>query len=73
MNNLYRAAQEVQDFCQLRNWQHCFIGGLALIRWGDPRQTQDADLVLLTRFQNEESYINEILNHFPSRVNDAFS
>ncbi len=70
MNDLYHAALEVQEFCQMRNWRHCFIGGLALLRWGEPRQTKDADLVLLTQFQNEEHFVTELLTHFASRVED---
>jgi hypothetical protein len=67
VNDLYHAALEIQEFCQSRKWQFCFIGGLALLRWGDPRQTRDADLVLLTRFENEENYVSELLSHFTSR------
>ena len=42
MNPLYAAAAEVQEFLQERGWPFCFIGGLALARWGQPRTTQDA-------------------------------
>lgn len=30
MNSVYRAALELQDFCQTRGWRFCFIGGLAI-------------------------------------------
>ena len=30
------AAGEVQHFCQERNWHFCFIGGVAVQRWGEP-------------------------------------
>jgi len=39
------AAEEVQIFCQKHGWSFCFIGGLAVQRWGEPRLTQDADLL----------------------------
>jgi hypothetical protein len=71
VNDLYCAAQEVQEFCQSRQWRFSFIGGLAMLTWGDPRQTRDADLVLLTQLQNEESYVNELLAHFQPRVDNA--
>jgi hypothetical protein len=71
VNGLYQAAGEVQDYCRLRHWRICFIGGLVLVRWGEPRQTQDADLTLLTGFGNEESYVRQILATFPPRRDDA--
>jgi len=42
------AAAEVEAFCRLRNWPFCFIGGIAVQRWGMPRFTQDVDLTLFT-------------------------
>ncbi len=48
MNGLFEAAFEVQTFMQARSWSFCLIGGLAVIRWGEPRMTQDIDLSLLT-------------------------
>ena len=38
------AADEVQRFCHQRDWRFCFIGGIAVQRWGEPRFTQDVDL-----------------------------
>ena len=29
------AAGEVQGFCQRQAWRFCFIGGVALQRWGN--------------------------------------
>ncbi len=55
------AAGEVQQFCQEQNWQFCFIGGIAVQRWGEPRLTQDADLTLLTGFGNEEKFTDTLL------------
>ena len=46
------AAIEIQQFCQAREWQFCIIGGLAVLRWGEPRATQDVDITLLTGFGN---------------------
>ena len=48
MNALFAAAAGVQAFCVARGWHCCVIGGLAVQRWGDPRQTRDVDLTLLT-------------------------
>jgi hypothetical protein len=40
------AAGEIQAFCQKQGWRFCFIGGVAVQRWGEPRLTQDVDLTL---------------------------
>lgn len=62
------AALEVNAFCQDQGWQYCFIGGLAVQRWGNPRYTQDVDLTLLTGFGNEQPFIESFLAHFPPRT-----
>jgi predicted nucleotidyltransferase len=71
MNHLFAAAQEVQDFMQKRGWRFCFIGGLALLRWGSPRTTQDVDVSVFTGFGNEESYIRDLLARFTARLEGA--
>ena len=71
MNGLFDAALEVQEFLLKRNWRFCIIGGLAVLRWGEPRATQDVDICLLTGFGNEEDYIRRILGKFNGRVQDA--
>lgn len=65
------AAGEVQDFCQRQGWRFCFIGGVALQRWGEPRLTQDVDLTLLTGFGNEETFVDALLKEFVARRPDA--
>jgi len=71
MNGLFEAALEVQSFMLERKWRFCIIGGLALVRWGRPRVTQDIDMTLLTGFGREESYVGELLSHFQPRSPDA--
>ena len=68
MIELFTIAQQIQNFCRQHQWQFCFIGGLALQRWGEPRVTQDVDLTLLTGFGNEKSYIQAFLQHFDARI-----
>jgi hypothetical protein len=48
VNALFAAAVDVQAFCASRGWRWCVIGGLAVQRQGDPRQTRDVDLTLVT-------------------------
>jgi len=71
MNKLFEAAKEVCDFMAARQWKFCIIGGLAVQRWGEPRLTQDADLVLLTGFDNAESYVDTLLDRYASRREGA--
>jgi predicted nucleotidyltransferase len=71
MNVLIEAARQVQQFLLHRNWRFCIIGGLSVIRWGEPQATQDVDISLLTGFGDEQSYIEEILGRFPARISDA--
>ena len=71
MNPLLAAALEIQAFCRARNWRFCFIGGLAVQRWGEPRLTQDADLTVITGFGGEASFVDALLARFEGRVSDA--
>ncbi len=70
MKKVFQAALQIQNFLEKNDWQFCFIGGIALQRWGQPRLTLDADLTLLTGFGEEEIFINKILANFQSRVSD---
>lgn len=65
------AAEEVQQFCQQQGWRFCFIGGVAVQRWGEPRLTQDVDLTLLAGFGREEAYIDACLSQLQPRRGDA--
>ncbi len=71
MTEVLSAADELQTFCQHRRWRFCLIGGLALLRWGEPRETIDANLTLLTGFGGEEPFIQALLGRFESRVTDG--
>lgn len=71
MSPILEAAIELQAFCQARSWRFCFIGGIVVLRWGEPRTTAGADLTLLTGFGGEESFIDAILATFRPRRGDA--
>jgi len=68
MNELCRVALDVQRECEKHLWKFCFIGGLAVQHWGEPRFTLDVDLTLLTGFGNEEAYIDPFLEVFAPRI-----
>jgi hypothetical protein len=71
VNKIYAAAKEIQEFCDERGWSACIIGGLAVLRWGEPRGTQDVDLCLVTRLGEESHFVQELLERFRSRIDDA--
>ncbi len=71
MRDLFRLADEVQSFCRERGWKFCFIGGLALQRWGEPRLTGDVDLTILTGFGGEAAYINTLCGRYAGRIPDT--
>jgi hypothetical protein len=72
LNPIYEAAWEVQSFCLAQRWKLCFIGGVAVQRWGEPRVTLDADLTLITGFGDEDRYIKPLVEKFtPRRPNAA--
>ncbi len=71
MNDLFQAALEVEQFMRRQQWRFCLIGGLAVVRWGQPRATQDVDFSLLTGFGGEQEYVDRLLARFPGRIDDA--
>jgi hypothetical protein len=71
VNPIFAAALEVQAFCQARGVRFCFIGGLALQRWGEPRLTQDVDLTVISGFGREAEYADQFLSAFAPRIPDA--
>lgn len=68
MNEVLHAAAELQAVCEREQWRFCFIGGVALLRWGAPRETVDADLTLLAEFGQEQKFARVLLRHFEGRI-----
>lgn len=71
MNGLIRAAADLQAVCESHGWRYCFIGGLAVQRWGEPRETVDVDLTLLTGFTGEEHFVSVLMSASEARIEDA--
>lgn len=71
MIGLLREAQGVQTFLESHGWSFCFIGGIALLRWGEPRVTEDVDLTLFTGFGDEHPFVDALLGKFQGRIADA--
>jgi hypothetical protein len=71
VNKIIQAAAALQAVCESKEWRFCFIGGLALQRWSEPRETVDVDLTLFAGFGNEEEFCDVLLTHFAARISDA--
>lgn len=70
MLEVYRAGADLQQRFRSQGWRFCLIGGLALQRWGEPRETIDVDVTLLTGFGGEEAFVQAILAWYEPRVAD---
>ena len=71
MNALLQAAAEVQQFLRNAGERFCFIGGIAVQRWGEPRLTRDVDLTLLCPYGAEAPAAQRLLASFAPRIPDA--
>jgi hypothetical protein len=71
MIDLLGTASQLQAFCDCQGWLSCFIGGIAVQRWGEPRVTRDVDLTLLAGFGGEDPFIDALLAAYTARIHDA--
>lgn len=71
MSGLLAAAADLQTFLQKAHQRFCFIGGIALQRWGEPRFTRDVDLSLLCPYGGEDDMAGLLLDAFRPRIPDA--
>jgi predicted nucleotidyltransferase len=71
MRDLVRAAAQVQKFLDQQRWRYCFIGGIAVQKWGQVRVTQDIDLTIFTGIGDELPVIDRLLKQFVARIPDA--
>ena len=73
MIDLISAAFQLQQQIESRGWRFCFIGGLAVQHWGEPRMTRDLDLALLAGFGTEALFVEGLLEIYQGRIADARS
>jgi hypothetical protein len=71
LEELLLAAESLEKLLASHGWRFCFIGGVAVQRWSDPRFTQDIDLTLLTGFGDEEKFVDALLKDLIPREKDA--
>lgn len=71
METPLRTAVEVQKLLDKRRRKYCFIGGIAVQKWGEPRFTRHVDLALLRGLGKEELFIDSLLESFSPRIPNA--
>ncbi len=71
MVDVLATAVEVHRLCERHGWTFCFIGGIAVQRWGNPRFTVDVDLTLMTGYGSEERFVDSVLEDLEPRRADA--
>lgn len=70
---LAESLEQLRKFLERRKWRHCLIGGLAANQWGEPRFTQDIDVVVFSGIGDEAAFVDGLLEVFAPRpgVRDA--
>ncbi|MBN1975141.1 MAG: hypothetical protein JW787_15975 [Sedimentisphaerales bacterium] len=71
MKTLFLIAAELDALLTSLKWRYCFIGGIALQRWGQPRLTNDIDITIMAAFGEEAAYIDQLLSSYDGRIPDA--
>jgi hypothetical protein len=72
MSSLFDAARDLQTLLDSSRSRFCFIGGIAVLRWGEPRFTRDVDVTLLCPFGSEDAAINMLMDSgYAGRIPDA--
>ena len=71
MARLTDAADEIVSFLLSQGWSCCIVGGMAVPRWGEPRATVDVDICLFTGLGDERSFIDQVLDKFAPRTDNA--
>jgi hypothetical protein len=68
MNPLLLAAREIFSALADIPVQGCLIRGMAVQRWGQPRQTLDVDLTLAVTLETVEAVVDRLLGRFRPRI-----
>jgi hypothetical protein len=70
---LWRSAVALQRYLDANDFRFCFIGGIALQRWGESRTTDDLDGTIWADFGNEREIAQTILRTYQSRIDNPES
>lgn len=69
--DLISAAARLQASWKAIGFHFCFIGGLAVQHWGEPRQTNDVNATIWTQFGNERPVIRLLMEQLKGRIENA--
>jgi hypothetical protein len=69
--DLIEQALALQIFLEGHGCRFCFIGGLSVQWWGEPRLTRDIDVSLLAGFGDEAAAADLLLGAYAPRIADA--
>lgn len=65
---LWDSAAELHGFLESCKFEFCFIGGIAIQRWGESRVTDDMDVTVITGFGMESPVIQLVLQSYQARI-----
>lgn len=71
LRELVAAALQLQHAWMAQSIPFCFIGGLAVQRWGEPRYTRDVDATIFVGFGGEREAVEGQLKRLRSRIDGA--
>lgn len=69
--DLISAAARLQVSWKSMGFEFCFIGGLAVQHWGEPRQTNDVNATIWSEFGNERPVIQRLMEQLAGRIEHA--
>lgn len=71
LGDLIAAAARLQQSWDQQGIKFCFIGGIAVQYWGEPRMTNDVDATVAGEFGSERQLATQLLQGMKARIEDA--
>ena len=69
-SNILGVAIRLCEFLETCKYTYFVIGGIAVQRWGEPRQTVDVDVTVIVEFGDEERVAKHVLQSYEARVDE---
>ncbi|MBL8890171.1 MAG: hypothetical protein JNL67_09340 [Planctomycetaceae bacterium] len=69
--DLIAAVQRLQRLWDEQGIKFCFIGGIAVQHWGEPRMTNDLNATVAGEFGSERQLATRLLQGMKARIDDA--
>ncbi|MBI4487717.1 MAG: nucleotidyltransferase [Deltaproteobacteria bacterium] len=70
---IFEAAAEVAAFLDEQGVPYAFLGGLVVQHWGEPRATQDVDVVVVVPSEHEQAFLKVAAERFQPRLPNAIA